>query len=69
MYVNEVEDHLLNVSLSNNVNETWQHLNDIILNVGYQYYKRHVVGIRCLVFHITLGLKMNVRCISNGLSP
>ena len=44
MYANEVENHLLKFSLSNDVKENWQHLKDIILKVGYQYFKRHVGG-------------------------
>ena len=38
MYAKEVENHLLNFSLSNNVKENWQHLKDIILKVAYQYF-------------------------------
>ena len=44
MYANEVENHLLSFSLSNDVKVNWQHLKDIILKVGYQYFKRHVCG-------------------------
>ena len=44
MHANEVENHLLNLSLNNDVKENWQYLKDIILKVGYQYFKRHVGG-------------------------
>ena len=50
MYANEVENHLLKFSRSNDVKENWQHLKDIILKLGYQYFNRHVCGYKMSSF-------------------
>ena len=44
MYANDVENHSLNFSLSNDVKANCQHLDDIILKIRYQYFMRHIGG-------------------------
>ena len=44
IYAKEVENHLSKLSLGNDVKENWKHLKDVILEVGYQYFQRRVIG-------------------------
>ena len=50
VYPNEVENHVMNLSLSKDVKTYWEQLKDVILNVGYPHFRAHVSRQRMLNF-------------------
>ena len=44
LYANEVENHVMNLSLSKHMKKSWEQLKDVIIKVQYQHFSVHVGG-------------------------
>ena len=50
LYATELENHVTKLSLCDDINTNWEQLKEVMLEVGYHYFKAHVGGEKILSF-------------------